>query len=99
MFRAALELGYEILEPSVPLRRVRGCANKHWTMDLLLVQSSLLLAWARDNKVDIPNINTEYHIVLMDGDYELDFPTEGIKIETLKAGDRAFPSCSWVNPQ
>ena len=42
-------------------------------MDLLLVQSSLLLAWARDNKVDIPNINTEYHIVVLDsGDYEID---------------------------
>ena len=93
MFRAALELGYEILEPGLPLRRVRGCANKHWTMDLLLVQSSLLLAWARDNKVDIPNINTEYRIVLMDGDYELDLPSEGIKIETLRAGDGVtFPA-------
>ena len=73
MFRAALDLGYELLEPGLPLRRVRGCANKHWTMDLLLVQRSLLLTWARDNKVDIPNINSEYQIVVLDsGDYEID---------------------------
>ena len=73
LFRAALELGYEILEPDLPLRRVPGCANKHYTMDLLLVQRSLLLTWARDNKVDIPNINTEYQIVVLDsGDYEID---------------------------
>ena len=79
LFRAALELGYEILEPDLPLRRVPGCANKHYTMDLLLVQRSLLLTWARDNNMDIPDINSEYHIVLKDG--------EGVKIETLRAGD------------
>ena len=71
LFQAALDLGYEILEPSLPLKRMKGCANKYWTIDLLLIQRSHLLSWMEENKVNIPNFKSEYEIILMDGEFDI----------------------------
>ena len=37
-----MEKGYEIFQPSWPLTQLKGCANKHWTEDLLLISRTFL---------------------------------------------------------
>ena len=41
-FRKISELGYEIFEPTLPLKRMVGCANKYYKDDLLLIEGKFL---------------------------------------------------------
>ena len=41
-FRTISGLGYEIFEPSLPLKRITGCANKYYRNDLLLIERRFL---------------------------------------------------------
>ena len=41
-FRKISELGYEIFEPTLPLKRMVGCANKYYKDDLLLIERKFL---------------------------------------------------------
>ena len=41
-FRTISHLGYEIFEPSLPLKRITGCANKYYRNDLLLIERTFL---------------------------------------------------------
>ena len=38
LFQEILKLGYEIFKPGWPLEKLRGCANKYYEMDLLLIK-------------------------------------------------------------
>ena len=41
-FRKISQLGYEIFEPRLPLKRLVGCANKFYKDDLLLIERKFL---------------------------------------------------------
>ena len=41
-FRKISQLGYEIFEPTLPLKRMVGCANKFYRDDLLLIERKFL---------------------------------------------------------
>ena len=41
-FRKISELGYEIFKPTLPLKRMIGCANKYYKDDLLLIERKFL---------------------------------------------------------
>ena len=43
LFKTAEELGYQIFEPRLPLRKIRGCKNKYYESDLLLIRSEKAL--------------------------------------------------------
>ncbi len=38
LFQTILDLGYEIFEPSLPLKLMAGCQNEHYKSDLLLIE-------------------------------------------------------------
>ena len=38
LFQEIIKLGYEIFKPGWPLEKLRGCANKYYEMDLLLIK-------------------------------------------------------------
>ena len=63
LFQTAIDLGYEIFESSLPLRKKKGCQNKYWSMDLLLIERSHVQSWIKRTKTDIPNLASEYEIV------------------------------------
>lgn len=63
LFQTAIDLGYEIFESRLPLRRKRGCQNKYWSMDLLLIDRSHVQSWIQRTKTDIQNLASEYEIV------------------------------------
>ena len=46
-FHTISELGYEIFEPTLPLRRIKGCANRFYKDDLLLIEKKFLVNFIR----------------------------------------------------
>lgn len=65
LFIAAIELGYDIFEPKLPLRKVHGCANKHYQPDLLLIHQNFLHRWSEENKINIPTLENPYEVQLL----------------------------------
>ena len=60
-----MRAGYEIFRPSWPLTRLRGCANKDWTEDLLLVSRDFLLGLGE------VEVEGEYEIQVIPEDEEV----------------------------
>ena len=42
LFNISYGLGYQIFQPRLPLQRVKGCANKHYEFDLLLLKNEFV---------------------------------------------------------
>ena len=42
LFKTIDLLGYQIYEPRLPLRKIKGCKNKYYQPDLLLIKSDLV---------------------------------------------------------
>ena len=57
LFQTVLDLGYEIFKPRFPLQKMRGCKNKYFEMDLLLIKKELVTNLIRGKKVELQNIN------------------------------------------
>ena len=66
MFETVLDLGYEIFEPRFPLRKMRGCKNKYFEFDLLLIERKLFTNLIKGKKVEPRNMNAIYEIELYD---------------------------------
>ena len=66
MFQTVIDLGYELFEPELPLRKIRGCKNKYFVADLLLIERKTLSDWIRRKKVKPPNLDRKYEIELYD---------------------------------
>ena len=66
MFQTILDLGYEIFEPRFPLRKMRGCKNKYFEFDLLLIEKELVTHLIREKKVELRNMNLTYEIEVYD---------------------------------
>ena len=66
LFQTVIDLGYELFEPSLPLRKLRGCKNKYYIADLLLIERKILSDWMRQKKVKPPNIDRKYEMELFD---------------------------------
>ena len=60
--------GYEIFSPQLPLRKVPGCANKHYTADLLLIHQEFLDHWLLRENRTLPGLDSPYQIMLFHGD-------------------------------
>lgn len=50
----------------MPLRKFRGCKNKYFETDLLLIERKILSKWMRRKKVKPPNMDRKYEIELFD---------------------------------
>ena len=70
MFQTVIDLGYEIFEPRLPLRKLRGCKNKYFVTDLLLIERKILSNWLRRKKTKPTNMDRKYEIELNDVGYE-----------------------------
>ena len=70
LFQTVIDLGYEIFEPELPLRKFRGCKNKYFEDDLLLIERKILSKWMRRKKVKPPNMDRKYEIELFDAENE-----------------------------
>ena len=66
MFQTVIDLGYELFEPELPLRKIRGCKNKYFVSDLLLIERKILSDWIWRKKVKPPNLDRKYEIELYD---------------------------------
>ena len=62
LFQTVLDLGYEIFEPRFPLKKIRGCKNKYFEFDLLLIEKELVTNLIRGKKVELQNMNLTYEI-------------------------------------
>ena len=65
LFETATTAGYEIFQPGWPLRKIKGCANKYYEADLLLVEKIFLAEYF--NQTGQP---------FEDGGYEINVYTE-----------------------
>ena len=54
----------------MPLRKFRGCKNKYFEDDLLLIERKILSKWMRRKKVKPPNMDRKYEIELFDAENE-----------------------------
>ena len=54
----------------MPLRKLRGCKNKYFEEDLLLIERKILSKWMRRKKVKPPNMDRKYEIELFDAENE-----------------------------
>ena len=43
-FKKILAMGYDIFEPKLPLRKVKGCQNRNYQPDLLLIDKNIYQA-------------------------------------------------------
>ena len=43
LFNTIQQLGYQIFEPRLPLRKIKGCKNKFYETDLLLIKRDLIV--------------------------------------------------------
>ena len=50
----------------MPLRKFRGCKNKYFETDLLLIERKILSKWMRRKKVKPKNMDRKYEIELFD---------------------------------
>ena len=66
LFQTVIDLGYEIFEPKLPLRKLRGCKNKYFVSDLMLIERKILSNWMRRKKVKPPNMDRKYEMELFD---------------------------------
>ena len=66
MFQTVIDLGYEIFEPKFPLTKIRGCKNKYFESDLLLIERNLLTKLVQRKKIKPFNMNTTYEIEIYD---------------------------------
>ena len=66
LFQTVLDLGYEIFEPRFPLRKIRGCKNKYYEFDLLLIEKELVKNMIKEKKVELQNMNVTYEIEVYD---------------------------------
>ena len=66
LFQTVLDLGYEIFKPRFPLQKMRGCKNKYFEMDLLLIKKELVINLIKGKKVEPGNINVTYEIEVYD---------------------------------
>ena len=78
LFQTIIDLGYEIFEPSLPLRKVPGCQNANFQQDLLLVEKHFFRKWYRENKMEILNIEKPYEIVVFNTSEEYDIDTNNV---------------------
>ena len=62
LFQTVLDLGYEIFEPRFPLKKMRGCKNKFYEDDLLLIEKELVTNLINGKKVELQNMNLTYEI-------------------------------------
>ena len=65
------------------MRKIIGCANKHYQKDLLLIEKKFLEDWFTKNDKDFPaNFTDPYEIKVMkeDEDYEIETDVEFVKI-------------------
>ena len=49
LFNISRGLGYQIFKPGFPLRRVKGCENKHYEQDLLLLKTEFVKHYSVEN--------------------------------------------------
>ena len=71
LFQTVIDLGYEIFETGHwPLRKLRGCKNKYFEPDLLLVERKILSNWMRRKKVKPINMDRKYEIEIFDEEFD-----------------------------
>ena len=68
LFQTVLDLGYEIFEPRFPLKKMRGCKNKFYEVDLLLIEKEQVTNLIKEKKVELQNMNVTYEIEVYDDD-------------------------------
>ena len=66
LFQTVLDLGYEIFEPRFPLKKMRGCKNKFYEDDLLLIEKEQVTNLIKEKKVELQNMNVPYEIEVYD---------------------------------
>ena len=66
LFQTVLDLGYEIFEPRFPLKKMRGCKNKFYEVDLLLIEKEQVTNLIKEKKVELQNMNVTYEIEVYD---------------------------------
>ena len=59
--------GFDIFHPSLPLRRMIGCANKYYEKDLLLIDRIFLEEKFKHQNISLPiNYKKPYEIKIWD---------------------------------
>jgi len=67
LFNSIIDLGFDIFHPSLPLKRMIGCANKYYEKDLLLIDRNFLEEKFKHQNISLPiNYKKPYEIKIWD---------------------------------
>ena len=94
LFQTVLDLGYEIFEPRFPLKKMRGCKNKFYEDDLLLIEKEQVTNLIKEKKVELQNMNVPYEIEVYDDQKNqnktVDFPIHTYLLEESLFSQRFY---------